>query len=249
MKKVVFKIIFILIFTSFHAHSQNCEVLNEYVDSVYSKEEIGNLEKLICELLKIHKAIPEDNKVNLYYIPKYDLSYYCIMPPDSISYYYLNGKEAYRIKKSDFLDGSFLKRLSRGEMKEHYKKIIRKKRWNRYIIRARKAPGTYIPAEVIVTNSSDSVIAFDDSNSLMLASQMAGHLSSKAFILEKMRELKLKQVFTLNGIFPLGHIFGVTEDNQVIVFSSVGIDEVYTTKEYLEKCFLKDERMKRRFYD
>ena len=96
-----------VIFTFFHANAQNCEVLNQYVDSIYTNEEIHTLEKRVCKLLKKQKAIPNDNKVNIYYIPDYDIPDYCIMPPDSIQEYYLLGKQGVRVDKKDFLTEAF----------------------------------------------------------------------------------------------------------------------------------------------
>ena len=45
MKRMALSSILALIFTFFHANAQNCEVLNQYVDSIYTNEEIHTLEK------------------------------------------------------------------------------------------------------------------------------------------------------------------------------------------------------------
>lgn len=107
MKRMALSSILALISTFFHANSQNCEVLNQYVDSIYTKEEIHTLEKRICRLLKKQKAVSDDNKINIYYISDYDIPDYCIVPPDSMQEYYLLGKSGVEIDKRDFLAGIF----------------------------------------------------------------------------------------------------------------------------------------------
>lgn len=90
---------FILIFSN-NAYSQNCEIQNIYTDRVYSKEEICKLEKRICSLLNEPDSILKDNKVNIYYIPNYELRGRL-------------GETLLKFRKSDFVDRSILNRLSR----------------------------------------------------------------------------------------------------------------------------------------
>lgn len=210
--------VFMLLFVYSNANSQNCEVLNQYVDSIYTKEEIRTLEKRICKLLKKQKAVPDDNKINIYYIPDYNVPDYCIIiPPDSIPKYYLLGKPGVRIDKKDFLAGNFVRNLSRQEKDIH--KIHGK---------------SYINADVIVTNSSDSLIAYGDAHNLYITARYnKNSFSSQHLILNKMHELNMKQVFTLNS-FWMSPIFGITNKDEIIVFLYDKGDKILTIKEFVE---------------
>ena len=223
--------VFILLSICPKANSQNCEVLNQYIDSIYTKEEIHTLEKQICFLLEKQQAVPEDNKVNIYYIPIYDMPYYSIMPPDSIKEYYSMGKSGWRIKKSDLIDGSFLKRLSRYESPRRIKKRSK----------------TYISADVIVTNSSDSLIATGNASYLYITERCnKSSYDSKRFLIEKMRELKIKRLFKFQlWLFP---IFGITENNEIVVFLYDNGYKLCSIKEFADS-YSKKEPYKSNFYD
>lgn len=218
MKRMALSSILALIFTFFHANAQNCEVLNQYVDSIYTNEEIHTLEKRVCKLLKKQKAVPNDNKVNIYYIPDYDIPDYCIMPPDSIQEYYLLGKQGVRVDKKDFLTGGFLRKLFRQEMTS----------------RNKICGTTYISANVIVTNSSDNLIASGDAHCLYITAHYnKDFYDNDCFILKKMRELKLKHLFTLHKIWMLP-TFGVTEKDEIIVFLYDRGHKVYTIEKFVD---------------
>ena len=209
--------VFILLFSCLNANSQNCEVLNQYVDSIYSKEEIHTLEKRICELLKKQKAVPDDNKINIYYIPDYDVPDYYIMPPDSIREYYLSGKPGVIVDREDFIAGNFLKRLSRSQATGR-----------------NKIKGTtYIKSEVIVTNSSDSLIAYGDARYLYITARYNKDSYGRVhFILKKMYELNMKQMFTLSiWMFP---VFGITNKDEIVVFLYDKGYKMYTIKEFVD---------------
>lgn len=210
--------VFILLSICPNANSQNCEVLNQYVDSIYTKEEIHTLEKRICKLLKKQQAVPDDNKINIYYIPDYNVPDYCIIiPPDSIPKYYLLGEPRVRVDKRDFLAGNFVRKLSRQEKDIH--KIHGK---------------SYINADVIVTNSSDSLIAYGDAHNLYITARYnKDSFSSQRLILNKMHELNMKQVFTLNS-FWMSPIFGVTNKDEIIVFLYDKGDKILTIKEFVD---------------
>lgn len=209
--------VFILLFSCLNANSQNCEVLNQYVDSIYSKEEIHTLEKRICELLKKQKAVPDDNKINIYYIPDYDVPDYCIMPPDSIREYYLSGKPGVIVDREDFIAGNFLRKLSRSQATG----------------RIKIKGTTYIEADVIVTNSSDSLIAYGSARYLYITARYNKDSYGRVhFILKKMYELNMKQMFTLSiWMFP---VFGITNKDEIVVFLYDKGHKMYTIKEFVE---------------
>lgn len=208
---------FILLFMCLNAKSQNCEVLNQYVDSIYTKEEIHTLEKRICKLLKKQKAVPDDNRINIYYIPDYDIPDYRIVPPDSIQEYYLLGKPGVRVNRQDFLAGNFLKRLSRPKTTGR-----------------NKINGTtYIDADVIVTNSSDSLIACGNAHYLYItACYNKDFYDGKGFIIKKMHELKMKKLFTLHGLW-MPPVFGVTDKDKIVVFMYG--EKIYTLNEFVNQ--------------
>ena len=210
--------ILILLFSCLNANSQNCEVLNQYVDSIYSKEEIHTLEKRICELLKKQKAVPDDNKINIYYIPDYDVPDYCITPPDSIREYYLSGKPGVIVDREDFIAGNFLRRLSRSQATG----------------RIKIKGTTYIEADVIVTNSSDSLIAYGSARYLYITARYnKDSYGSARLILKKMYELNIKQMFTLHSIW-LFPVFGITNKDEVVVFLYDKGYKMYTIKEFVD---------------
>jgi hypothetical protein len=186
-------------------NSQNCYILNPYTDRIYPQEEINKLDERICTLLEESKAIPEDNKVSVYYIPKYSLKGNF-------------GEVLTKFKKSDFIDGTFLNRLSR-ESTNIYRNI------NINSVQ-------YISAEAIITNSSDSLIGFGTAERLFLAARYSKQYTSwKSFILKKKNKLNLKYLFKIQDfLFP---VFGVSEDGTVVVFLS-GKYEVYTPKEFVD---------------
>lgn len=210
--------VLILLFSCLNANSQNCEVLNQYVDSIYSKEEIHTLEKRICELLKKQKAVPDDNKINIYYIPDYDAPDYCITPPDSIQEYYLSGKPGVIVDREDFIAGNFLRKLSRSQATG----------------RIKIKGTTYIEADVIVTNSSDSLIASGSARYLYITARYnKDFYDSVRFMLNKMYELNMKQMFTLHSIW-LSPIFGITDKDEIVVFLYDKGHKMYTIKEFVE---------------
>lgn len=210
--------VLILLFSCLNANSQNCEVLNQYVDSIYSKEEIHTLEKRICELLKKQKAVPDDNKINIYYIPDYDAPDYCITPPDSIQEYYLSGKPGVIVDREDFIAGNFLRKLSRSQATG----------------RIKIKGTTYIEADVIVTNSSDSLIASGSARYLYITARYnKDSYGSARLILKKMYELNIKQMFTLHSIW-LFPVFGITNKDEVVVFLYDKGYKMYTIKEFVD---------------
>ena len=210
--------VLILLFSCLNANSQNCEVLNQYVDSIYSKEEIHTLEKRICELLKKQKAVPVDNKINIYYIPDYEVPDYCITPPDSIQEYYLLGKSGIMVDREDFIAGNFLRRLSRSQATG----------------RIKRKGTTYIEADVIVTNSSDSLIAYGSARYLYITARYnKDSYDSDRFMLNKMYELNMKQMFTLHSIW-LSPIFGITNKDEIVVFLYDKGHKMYTIKEFVK---------------
>jgi hypothetical protein len=95
--------LFIILIISNNAYSQSCEVQNTFTDRVYSNDEICKLEKRICSLLNELNLVPEDNKINIYYIPIYELK-------DKLGEVLWKDK---KYKKSDFVDKSILNRLYR----------------------------------------------------------------------------------------------------------------------------------------
>lgn len=210
--------LFMLLFSCFNVNSQNCEVLNQYVDSIYSKEEIHTLEKQICRLLIRQKAVPYDNRINIYYIPDYDIPDYCIVPPDSIQEYYLLGKPGVIVDREDFLAGNFLRRLSRQKTTSR-----------------NKINGTtYINANVIVTNSSDSLIAVGDAHYLYITARYnKDSYGSERFILKKMYELNMKQIFTLRSLW-MPPVFGITNKDEIVVFLYDKGHKMYTIKEFVD---------------
>lgn len=210
--------VLILLFSCLNANSQNCEVLNQYVDSIYSKEEIHTLEKRICGLLKKQKAVPDDNKINIYYIPDYDVPDYCIMPPDSIREYYLSGKPGVIVDREDFIAGNFLRRLSRSQVTG----------------RIKRKGTTYIEANAIVTNSSDSLIAYGSARYLYITARYNKDSYGRVrFMLNKMYELNIKQMFTLHSIW-LSPFFGITNKDEIVVFLYDKGHKMYTIKEFVE---------------
>lgn len=207
--------VLVLLFTCLTAYSQNCQVLNQYRDRAYTKEEINALEKRVCELLKKRKAIPEDRQINIYYIPDYYLPPFGVVPPDSIREYFATATSLMRIKKSDFINGKILRRLSRQQE----------------IRINKKHDTTYIPADVIVTNSLDSVIAHGDARYLYYCLY-----EESRFILENMYKLNLKYMFTLHHLW-LDPVFGVTEKDEIVVFlfDLAGKSyKVYSIKEFVD---------------
>lgn len=221
----------ILIFTCLKVNSQTCEVLNPYVDRIYSINEIYKLENRICKLLKKQKAIPDNNKINIYYIPNYDIPDYHFVSQDSIEYYYLSGKSAWKIKKNDFIDSSFLKKLSR-EPEDYF-----------------KSGRDYINSQIIVTNSSGKLIAFGDARDLCIADHYStSYIAGKTFIADKILELNIKYLFKIPSLWMLP-IFGITEKNKIVVFIYEKEDnKIYSIEEFID-MYSKDEEYKKQFND
>ncbi|WP_294592066.1 hypothetical protein [uncultured Bacteroides sp.] len=206
----------IFIFACLKASSQTCEVLNPYIDNIYSTNEIYKLEKRVCKMLKEQNAMPDNKKINIYYIPNYEIPYYCTMPPDSIEHYYLTGKSGWKLKKNDFANGFFLKKLSR-ESTDRFKKVK-----------------GYINAQIIVTNSSGKLIAFGDTGTLYIAEHYSSNsISLMAFIAEQLSILKIKYLFNIPDLWAFA-IFGVTEKNKIIVFLYGTENKAYTIEEFID---------------
>lgn len=225
-------IVFIMTFVSLDVNSQTCEVLNQYVDQIYTKDEIHKLENQVCKLLKKQHAIPVDNKVNIYYIPDYDLPDYSIVHPDSIQKFYLLGKSGWRIKKGDLLDGSFLNKLSRQTFNSFK---------NKY--------GT-MNADFIVTNSSDSLIAYGGTEqfSIFIANRYTEDTNAGSnFLLNKIHELKFKKLFKLSKHW-VGPIFGITDKDEIVVIMYDKGHKIYTIKDFID-LNMKDKWYKDNLYD
>ena len=222
--------VFFMIFVCLNANSQTCEVLNQYTDRIYTKEEVQKLESRVCEMLKKENAVPEDNKISIYYIPDYDLPSYSIMPADSINEYYYRGKLSWKIKKSDFFDGTLLKNLSRQSP----------------VVLSNQ--DEFVNVEFIVTNSTDSLIAYGDARQFFVASRYTETTNAENnFILKKIRELNINYLFSISNYW-LIPVFGVTDKGEIVVITYDKGHKVYSIKDFID-LNLKDKYYKDRFYD
>lgn len=155
-------------------------------------------------------------------------------PEDSrVNFYYIPnyelkgrfGEVIFKYKKSDFVDKSILGRLCRIPPID---------------INGEK----YIDARVLVTNLSDSLIAFGNAERLFIAARYSKQYSSSdTLLIENKSKLDIKYFFSLTTF--LSPVFGVTEANDIFVFLK---GKVYSIEEfvtlYSENDFFKDK-----FYD
>lgn len=136
------------------------------------------------------------------------------------------GEIVSKYKKSDFIDGSILNRIHR----ESYIYINDKK---------------YIDARVIVTNSSDSLIAFGNPKKLFTASRYSkNYISSYIYLIEKKVEMNIKYFFSITKAF-FTPVFGVTDKNKIFVFLE---DKIYTIEAFV-KLYSEDDFFYDQFYN
>ncbi|WP_139262013.1 hypothetical protein [Dysgonomonas macrotermitis] len=191
--------IVILLIICQYANSKEMNTKKDIMN-FYTNEQVGSLSQKAVNLLNQSSCKSSADNMSIVYIFKYDYN-------DSL-------------KKKDFLDNSFFRKL----MPSKHKILVNDKE--------------YIDANFLLEKKDGTIIGSGNAyNFYPERSSIKGNrLTMNQFILNEMKKLKISHLFMINKLanWP---VFGVTDDNQVFVFD-------YSNKK--PKAFPLDEFIKNR---